>query len=134
MSIGSRKTMHGVEFELVALAHFDAEHELVVDDGDPGPEPLLLFDPDTEHGVFLWQPVRVLEARRKIEAAETEIDSRLPELRKELLAWDDSGVIAVEVAASMIRAAYSKGYADCLADPEPGAWIKQLGFKTGHKT
>lgn len=65
----------------------------------------------------------------RIESLELEIDERMPDLRVELLKLDRQRALSVEVVASLMRAAYGKGYIDACREEDQGAFARRHGYK-----
>ena len=61
----------------------------------------------------------------RLELVELDIDTRLAELWAETPAFPQ---LDLEVLAVFMRAAYARGYADALIDPDPLAFYRRHGY------
>lgn len=131
--MGDKRTLGGVEYEVVAVGRLAEGGGYEVHDGTPGDAPVMLFvprDEEDEDGseVALLQPVAMLREMNAREAAELEIDSRLALLREELFMAGEDGM-TLELAAALMRAAYALGYDHGIKDDAPGDWIAAVGMR-----
>jgi len=55
-----------------------------------------------------------------------ELDTRMLELWQVI---DDSGELTLEFVACLLRAAYGRGYVDAVSEPDPGALLREHGYK-----
>lgn len=68
----------------------------------------------------------------RIEQLELAVDSRMPELRRELLVQAEGlgwGPADLQVIAAFLRAAYGNGYVDALSEPVRGELCKTMGYR-----
>lgn len=55
-----------------------------------------------------------------------ELDTRMLELWQVI---DDSDELTLELVACLLRAAYGRGYVDAVSEPDPGALLREHGYK-----
>lgn len=134
--IGTKREFDSTDFECIALGSVTEDHTLSIDEGRTiladGPEVMVEFLDDDGH-VAVWQTVVSVEQERKKAKAEVEIDSLMPQLRKELLSYEEQGWVPVAVCGSFMRAALALGFLEATKKEQPEEWFRDLGYAPPEK-
>lgn len=131
MEVGDRHVIDGVEYECVSSGTIGDDGEFSVTEGRvpmPGDEGMLLAPEDDEGSGYWFEPVARVEQRARMAALEMEMDSLMPNVRRELLAYEEEGAVPLTVAAGFARAACAYGYMYGFKEVPPGDLARRAGY------
>lgn len=112
------------EYEVVARGSYTDEGEFNVEEGRiplEGDEGLVLQSEDHPENVYWLQRVEIVDARNRMSRLEMAMDELMPNVRAQLLKYEDEGVVPLDEAAGLLRAACAAGYEFARREDPPGA-------------
>jgi hypothetical protein len=130
VEIGDRQQIEGVLHECVSIGLFDEETgDYTMQEGRvPGEgEEGILIAPDSDPDRAYWmQPASEVDDRNRQSSLEMQMDALMPDVRRELLRFEDDGVVPLDVAAGLARAACAYGYEYGINEEPRGALKSSL--------
>jgi hypothetical protein len=125
VNIGERHVMEGdEEYEVVSRGTYNDDGEFNVVEGRipaEGEEGLLLQSEQHPENIYWLERVEVVDARNRMARLEMAMDELMPNVRAELLRFENPGTVPLDDVARLMRAACAAGYEFAQREDPPGA-------------